>query len=110
MWPYGYGGAGANEPEYDRRLQLLTQLRREYVDMFPNDAVFIEAGVDIVPPRWINKRLEDIGERWTVEINELEGGTECLACHAETGHRIVDIRGIHQRIKQRAQMQNMESW
>jgi hypothetical protein len=35
MWPYGYGGRGANDPEYDRRLRVLTQIREEYMKAFP---------------------------------------------------------------------------
>lgn len=68
MWPYGYGGAGANAPEYDRRLAILTEIRTEYVDAFPGDAVFINAGIDQVPVRWVNKRLEEKGETWRVEM------------------------------------------
>ena len=65
-WPYGYGGAGANAPEYDRRITLLARLRAEYLAAFPGDAPFINAGVDPVPLRWINKRLEEHGESWRV--------------------------------------------
>lgn len=68
MWPYGYGGAGANAPEYDRRLFILTQLRNEYLVAFPDDARFIHAGIDTVPEHWINKRLEELGERWRIEL------------------------------------------
>jgi hypothetical protein len=74
MWPYGHGGAGANSPEYNRRLVVLTEIRIEYINAFPCDAVFINAGIDPVPIRWVNKRLEERGEAWRVEMNE--GGYE----------------------------------
>jgi hypothetical protein len=68
MWRAGYGGRGANAPEYDRRLKLLTPIRHEYMEMFPDDVMFIEAGVDPVPINWVNKRLEETGETWRVEL------------------------------------------
>lgn len=74
IWPFGYGGAGGNHPEYDRRLSILKQIRKEYMAVFPDDVIFIEAGIDIVPIRWVNKRLEEMKENWQVSINSLEGG------------------------------------
>lgn len=70
MWKYGYGGAGANAPEYDRRLLLLTQIRAEYLQAFPDDAIFINAGIDQVPERWVNKRLGEKGETWRIEMRD----------------------------------------
>ena len=68
MWPYGYSGRGANNPEYDRRLRILTQIRAQFMQAFPDDVTFIEAGVDQVPISWVNKRLEEMGETWRVEM------------------------------------------
>jgi hypothetical protein len=70
LWQYGRGGAGANASEYDRRLALLTRFRNEYVAAFPDTAAFINAGVDPVPASWINKRLEESGEAWRVELKD----------------------------------------
>jgi hypothetical protein len=70
LWAYGYGGQGANKPEYDRRLRLLKQIRSEYVKKFPAEVPFIEAGVDPVPISWVNKRLEELGEKWRVTIGD----------------------------------------
>jgi hypothetical protein len=70
LWAYGYGGQGANKPEYDRRLRLLKQIRNEYVKKFPAEVPFIEAGVDPVPISWVNKRLEELGEKWRVTIGD----------------------------------------
>jgi hypothetical protein len=66
LWPYGRGGAGANDPEYDRRLGLLAKFRKEYLNVFPDSTPFIDAGVDSVPVTWINMRLEETGETWRV--------------------------------------------
>lgn|SRR5882724_6613359 len=74
MWPYGYGGRGANAPEYDRRLKILTQVRAEFMKAFPDDVVFVEAGIDVVPISWVNKRLEELGESWRVTLKD--GGYE----------------------------------
>lgn len=68
LWPIGRGGVGANDPEYDRRLMILKRLRAEYADAFPERVPFIDAGVDQVPVAWINKRLEETGEPWRVEM------------------------------------------
>lgn len=68
LWPYGYGGRGANTPEYDRRLAVLTEIRQEYLRAFPDDALFIHAGIEQVPIRWVNKRLEEQGEAWRVKM------------------------------------------
>ncbi len=70
MWPFGYGGRGANKPEYDRRLQLLMHIRQEYMKAFPDDLIFIEAGIDTVPTGWINKRLEEMDEQWRVTLKD----------------------------------------
>lgn len=58
VWPFGYGGAGANHPEYGRRLVIPTQIKKIY-GCIPLWLHFIEAGVDIVPIHWVNKRLEE---------------------------------------------------
>lgn len=76
MWKFGYGGPGANTPEYNRRLEMLTRIRKEYMSAFPCDVIFIEAGIDPVPTRWVNKRLEEMGETWGVRM--LDGGYEIL--------------------------------
>jgi hypothetical protein len=70
IWGYGRGGAGTNHPEYDRRIQLLTQFRNDYRARFPGDAPYIDAGVDIVPIDWINQRLAECREVWRVEIGQ----------------------------------------
>jgi hypothetical protein len=70
MWPYGYGGRGANKPEYNRQLKILTQIREEYMKVFPDDVVLINFGINQVPVNWVNKRLEEIGEDWRVLMKE----------------------------------------
>ena len=47
-WGYGRGGASRNQREYDRRIALLKAIRGEYLAKFPEDAPFIEAGVEQV--------------------------------------------------------------
>ncbi len=37
---------------------------------FPGDVRFIEAGIDHVPVNWVNKRLEELEERWRVNMGE----------------------------------------
>jgi hypothetical protein len=70
FWRYGYGGAGANAPEYNRRLDILITIRAEYIEIFPVDKPFIDAGIDPVPVNWVNKRLEELGETWRVEMGD----------------------------------------
>jgi len=68
MWHYGRGGSGCNHPEYDRRISLLKKIREEYMLQFPDEVPFIEAGVDQVPVNWINKKLQELSEFWSVEM------------------------------------------
>jgi hypothetical protein len=70
MWRYGKGGSGANAPEYNRRLLVLASIRQEYRDAFPEEGAFIDAGVDPIPLNWVNKRLEERGEVWRVEMGD----------------------------------------
>lgn len=67
-WHFGNGGAGGNHPEYNRRIGLLASIRREYMESFPGEVQFIEAGVDLVPINWVNKRLEELQEGWRVTL------------------------------------------
>ena len=66
VWGYGRGGSSPNHPEYDRRLALLREARFEYLERFPADRRYIEAGVERVPVDWVNQRLREIGETWQV--------------------------------------------
>jgi hypothetical protein len=70
MWPYGYGGRGADAPEYRRRLEVLTRVRSEFMKAFPDDVRYIDAGVEVVPTSWVNKRLEELGEPWRVTLGD----------------------------------------
>jgi hypothetical protein len=72
FWRYGRGGAGANSPEFNRRLGILTKVRSEYVAAFPDMAPFVQAGLDQIPITWVNKRLEELGENWRVTIEKGE--------------------------------------
>jgi hypothetical protein len=67
-WGFGRGGSGTDDPEYSRRITLLTKFRDEYRQKFPNDATHIDAGVEQVPADWINQRLSETGETWQVEV------------------------------------------
>ena len=58
---------GANATEYDRRLKLLIDIRKEWMKKFPDDVVFVEAGIDQIPINWINIRLKELSENWRVE-------------------------------------------
>jgi len=67
-WGFGRGGTGRNHPEYDRRVNVLREVRNEYISKFPLDAPFIEAGIDQVPTDWVNQRLTELGEPWRVQL------------------------------------------
>jgi hypothetical protein len=66
QWQFGRGAAGANQPEYDRRLAILARIHREYLTKFPDLSPFINAGVDQVPLNWVNARLRELQETWQV--------------------------------------------
>ena len=67
-WGVGRGGSGGNHPEYNRRIGLLKTIRTDYMEKFPQDSLFIDAGVDLVPVDWINQRLAELDEDWRVEM------------------------------------------
>jgi hypothetical protein len=66
MWGFGRGGSGGNHPEFNRRVGLLRTIRAEYKAKFPEDATYIEAGIDLVPVDWVNQRLAELEETWQV--------------------------------------------
>jgi len=68
LWRFGRAGSGGNAPEYSRRLSLLASIRREYLEAFPDEVPFIDAGVDPVPANWVNKRLDELHEDWRVQM------------------------------------------
>jgi hypothetical protein len=82
-WKYGRGGAGANDPEYDRRIELLRAIRTEYAQEFPDDIPYIDAGIDQVPVHWVNKRLEELGEPWRVAAGATGYVMPSLARHVQ---------------------------
>jgi hypothetical protein len=86
MWGFGRGGSGGNHPEYNRRISLLRTIQAEYMAKFPEDAAYIEVGIDPVPVDWVNQRLVELRETWQVRqgpagyqlppLPEIEKGTE----------------------------------
>jgi hypothetical protein len=74
MWGVGRGGRGACTPEFSRLLKVLSEVCKEYSERFPDDAPYIDAGLEQVPTAWLNQRLVELGERWRVD--EDEGGPD----------------------------------
>lgn len=70
MWGLGRGGAGANSPEYDRRVQLLSAICQEYKTKLPQDGFYVDAGIERVPADWVNQRLFELNESWQVLVGE----------------------------------------
>ena len=70
VWAAGRGGAGQNTAEYERRLKILYEIRRQYMSAMPDTAPYILAGVDTISPAWINARLQAIGEKWNVALEQ----------------------------------------
>jgi hypothetical protein len=52
--------------EVQRRAALLEKLRQEYILSHDNVSAGILAGTEQLPSVWVNERLKDIGEKWTV--------------------------------------------
>jgi hypothetical protein len=75
LWRFGKGGSGANDPEYERRLDVLIEIRKEYFATFPEEQIYIEAGIDLVPLNWVCKRLEEKNENWRPDLID---GCLCL--------------------------------
>ena len=70
MWGFGSGGSGANNPEFDRRVRLLSSVCSAYKTKFPDDGIYIDAGIEQVPADWVNQRLIESGEAWQVTNGE----------------------------------------
>lgn len=70
MWGVGRGGRGGCTPEFIRRSDVLRGICTEYLQRFPQDAPFINAGLEQVPTDWLNQRLVEMGERWRVDGDE----------------------------------------
>ncbi len=70
LWHVGRDGAGTNEPEYNRRLAILIEIRQRWAAQFPDQVIFVLAGVDQVPISYVNARLGEIGETWRIELQE----------------------------------------
>jgi hypothetical protein len=67
MWGVGRGGRGEGTPEGARLREVLSRVCREYSERFPQDAAYIEAGLEQVPTDWLNQRLVELGEKWQVD-------------------------------------------
>lgn len=67
LWGAGRGGRGGCTPEFIRLREVLSGVCREYSERFPQDALYIDAGLEQVPTDWLNQRLVELGERWQVD-------------------------------------------
>lgn len=66
LWGAGRGGSGAVNPEYGRRIAVLLEIHQHYFAVFPERRVTVEAGVELIDVRFVNKRLSELGETWQV--------------------------------------------
>jgi hypothetical protein len=69
MWGVGRGGRGGMS-ENNQLREVLSAVSREYSERFPDDAAYIDAGLEQVPIDWLNQRLVELGERWHVDGND----------------------------------------
>lgn len=67
LWGAGRGGRGSCTPECSRILEVLSGVCREYSERFPDEAPYIDAGLEQVPTDWLNQRLVEMDERWRVD-------------------------------------------
>ena len=51
-------------------MALLLRIREQYMTKFPHDTPYIQAGIDVVPIAWVNQRLVELNENWSVEFGE----------------------------------------
>lgn len=52
--------------ETGRRQQILSALRQQYILSHDNISAGLLAGTEQPPPEWMNERLHQLGEKWTV--------------------------------------------
>jgi hypothetical protein len=61
-----------SELETSRRKSVVAKLRQEYVFSHDGLSPALLAGTEPVPPDWMNKRLEQMGESWRVRVRGIE--------------------------------------
>ncbi|MGA8013261.1 MAG: hypothetical protein WB949_12605 [Candidatus Acidiferrales bacterium] len=62
--------ARAEPTESSRRRNVLALLRNEYILSNDNLSPALIAGTDQLPAEWLNTRLKQLGEKWTVRVPE----------------------------------------
>jgi hypothetical protein len=67
-----------SEQEIARRQGLLTALRNEYILSHDGISPALMAGTEQPPSDWVNKRLRELGENWTVSIDPKTAAKEQL--------------------------------
>lgn len=67
MWGPGRGGRSGCTSEAMRLSGVLSDVCGEYLERFPQDAPFINAGLEQVPTDWLNQRLVELGEMCQVD-------------------------------------------
>lgn len=65
---YGQGGNGANSPEYDRMLRVVTALSLEFKAANSSSQLTTLPGLSMAPVDWINERLAQSNESFRVEL------------------------------------------
>ena len=58
----------AHTTEATRRQNVLVTLRNEYILSHDNLSPALIAGTEQPPPDWVNSRLRQLGEKWTVNV------------------------------------------
>jgi hypothetical protein len=61
-----------SELETSRRKSVVAKLRQEYVFSHDGLSPALLDGTEPVPPDWMNKRLEQMGESWRVRVRGIE--------------------------------------
>lgn len=69
-WGVGRGGRGVDHPTYIYRINMLRSIKAKYFEVFPEDEVYIDACVEMIPVEWFNRSLKELGEDWRVTIED----------------------------------------
>jgi hypothetical protein len=68
----------SQEAEIDRRKNIADALRGEYILSHNNISAGLLAGIENPPNEWMNNRLRELGEKWTMSESPIEAAPSSL--------------------------------
>ena len=81
----------SQQAEVERRRNIQESLRGEYILSHENVTAGLLAGTELPPAEWMNKRLHELGERWTVSSRPALATTQAPSPKIEDGKVFINL-------------------